>query len=100
MCRINKDVPPYVLCGHEPLSYVGVNLVGLRRRGFSPDVIRNIKDIYDTIYYSGLNISDGCARVEAGFPQSEERDNILEFIKNSKRGIIRAIEHQERSTIV
>ena len=100
MCRINKDVPPYVLCGHEPLSYAGVNIVGLRRRGFSPDVIRNIKDIYDTIYYSGLNISDGCARVEAGFPQSEERDNILEFIKNSKRGIIRAIEHQERATIV
>ena len=100
MCRINKDVPPYVLCGHEPLSYAGVNIVGLRRRGFSPDVIRNIKDIYDTIYYSGLNISDGCARVEAGFPQSEERDNILEFIKNSNRGIIRAIEHQERATIV
>ena len=100
MCRINKDVPPYVLCGHEPLSYAGVNIVGLRRRGFSPDVIRNIKDIYDTIYYSGLNISDGCARVEAGFPQSEERDNILEFIRNSKRGIIRAIDHQDRSTIV
>ena len=100
MCRINKDVPPYVLCGHEPLSYAGVNIVGLRRRGFSPEVIRNIKDIYDTIYYSGLNISDGCARVEAGFPQSEERDNILEFIKNSKRGIIRAIDHQDRSTIV
>ncbi|MBP3269910.1 MAG: acyl-ACP--UDP-N-acetylglucosamine O-acyltransferase, partial [Bacteroidales bacterium] len=85
MSRINKDVPPYTLCGHEPLSYVGVNIVGLRRRGFSSDTIRSIKDIYDTIYYAGLNITDGCAKVEAGFPQSEERDTILDFIRNSKR---------------
>lgn len=90
MARITKDVPPYVLCGKEPICYAGVNIVGLRRRGFSSDVIRNIKDIYETIYFSGFNISDGCAKVESGFPQSEERDTILEFIKNSKRGIIRA----------
>jgi UDP-N-acetylglucosamine acyltransferase len=89
MSRIDKDVPPYVLCGRDPLRYVGVNIVGLRRRGFSSDVIRNIKDIYDTIYFSGYNISDSCTKVEAGFPQSEERDTILDFIRNSKRGIIR-----------
>lgn len=87
---LNKDVPPYVLCGREPLSYAGVNIVGLRRRGFSSGQIRNIKDIYDTIYFQGLNISDGCAKVESGFPQSEERDVILNFIRSSKRGIIRA----------
>ena len=96
MSKINKDVPPYVLCGREPISYAGVNIVGLRRRGFSPDVIRNIKDIYETIYYAGYNISDGCAKVEAGFPQSEERDTILEFIKSSKRGIIRASDLHEK----
>lgn len=96
MSKINKDVPPYVLCGREPISYAGVNIVGLRRRGFSSEVIRNIKDIYDTIYYSGYNISDGCTKVEAGFPQSEERDTILEFIKNSKRGIIRASDSHEK----
>lgn len=96
MSKINKDVPPYVLCGREPISYAGVNIVGLRRRGFSSEVIRNIKDIYDTIYYSGYNISDGCTKVEAGFPQSEERDTILEFIKNSKRGIIRASVSHEK----
>ena len=96
MSKINKDVPPYVLCGRESISYAGVNIVGLRRRGFSPDVIRNIKDIYETIYYAGYNISDGCAKVEAGFPQSEERDAILDFIKSSKRGIIRASDMHEK----
>lgn len=97
--KINKDVPPYALCGRDPICYVGVNIVGLRRRGFSPEVIRNIKDIYDTIYFQGYNISDGCAKVEAGFPQSEERDNILNFIKNSKRGIIRANDSSEKGAI-
>ena len=96
MSKINKDVPPYVLCGREPISYAGVNIVGLRRRGFSSEVIRNIRDIYDTIYYSGYNISDGCTKVEAGFPQSEERDTILEFIRSSKRGIIRASDSHEK----
>ena len=91
MSRINKDIPPYVLCGREPICYCGVNMVGLRRRGFSSEQIRNIKDIYDTIYYQGLNVSDGCAKVEAGFPQSEERDTILKFIRESKRGIIRGL---------
>ena len=97
MSRITKDVPPYCLCGHEPLSFVGVNIVGLRRRGFPSDVIRTIKDIYDTIYYSGYNITDGCAKVEAGFPQSEERDTILDFIRNSKRGVIRASDAREKA---
>ncbi len=96
---INKDVPPYALCAHSPLRYVGVNIVGLRRRGFSSDTIRCIKDIYDTIYYAGMNISDGCAKVEEGFPQSVERDTILDFIRNSKRGILRACDPSERSEL-
>ena len=94
--KINKDIPPYVLCGREPICYCGVNIVGLRRRGFTSEVIRNIQDIYSTIYFEGLNISDGCAKVEAGFPQSEERDTILRFIRNSKRGIIRANDSKEK----
>ena len=88
--KINKDVPPYALCGHTPLSYVGVNLVGLRRRGFTSDQIRTIKDIYDLLYYSGMNVSDACEKIEAGFPPSEEKDEILAFVRNSKRGIIKA----------
>lgn len=97
--KINKDIPPYVLCGRDPICYAGVNIVGLRRRGFSPEVIRNIKDIYDTIYFQGYNISDGCSKVEAGFPQSEERDNIINFIRASKRGIIRGMESHEKGAI-
>ena len=87
--KINKDVPPYVLCGREPLTYAGVNIVGLRRRGFTSDQIRNIKDIYDIVYAGGMNTSDALARIESGFPQSEERDTILAFIRGSKRGIIK-----------
>ncbi len=88
--RVTKDIPPYSLCGRDPICFAGINLVGLRRRGFDGEVIRNIRDIYDTLYYQGLNISDACAKVEAGFPQSGERDEILSFIRASKRGIVRA----------
>lgn len=87
---VNKDIPPYSICGRSPICYAGINIVGLRRRGFESEVIRNIKDIYDMIYYQGYNFSDACAKVEAGFPQSPERDIILGFIRNSKRGIVRA----------
>jgi UDP-N-acetylglucosamine acyltransferase len=87
--KINKDVPPYVLCGRDPLTYAGVNIVGLRRRGFTSEQIRNIKDMYDIVYGGGMNTTDALARIESGFPQSEERDTILNFIRNSKRGIIK-----------
>ncbi len=97
--KINKDIPPYALVGRDPVCYVGINLVGLRRRGFSTDQIHNIKDIYDTIYFQGMNISDGLAKVEQGFPPSEERDVIVNFIRNSKRGIIRAIKPGEKADV-
>ncbi len=87
--KVNKDIPPYSLCGRDPVCYAGVNIVGLRRRGFDSDTVRNIKDIYDTLYYQGYNFSDACARIEAGFPDSPEKADILDFIRNSKRGIVR-----------
>lgn len=96
---VNKDIPPYSICGRTPICYAGINIVGLRRRGFDSDAIRNIKDIYDMIYYQGYNISDGCAKVAAGFAPSVERDNILEFIKNSKRGIVRAADAASKGAI-
>ena len=96
---VNKDIPPYAICGRTPICFAGVNLVGLRRRGFESDTIRTIKDIYDTIYYQGYNVSDACSKVEAGFPQSVERDTILEFIRNSKRGIVRAGDSSTRGSI-
>ena len=87
--KINKDIPPYVLCGRDPLTYAGVNLVGLRRRGFTSEQIRNIKDMYDVIYNSGMNVSDALEKIEIGFPDSEEKRTILEFIRKSSRGIIK-----------
>jgi len=98
--KVNKDIPPYSLCGRDPISYAGVNLVGLRRRGFESDTIRNIKDMYDVLYYQGYNFSDGCARIEAGFPDTPEKAEILNFIRNSKRGIVRGAElRSEKSPI-
>jgi len=97
--KVNKDVPPYILCGRDPLSYAGVNIVGLRRRGFSAEQIRSIKDMYDIIYNAGFNFSDACAKIEAGFPQSEERDTILDFIRNSKRGIVRGMSSNSKGEI-
>ena len=97
--KVNKDIPPYALCGREPVCFAGVNLVGLRRRGFDSDVIRNIRDIYDTLYFQGLNISDACSKIEAGFPDSPEKEEILNFIRTSKRGIVRGNDSREKSFI-
>jgi len=85
-----KDVPPYVLASRNPIMYEGINVVGLRRRGFTSDVIEQIKDIYQVIFYDKLIVSEACQKIREEFPQSECRDNILNFISNSKRGILRA----------
>ena len=86
--KIVKDIPPYVLAGREPVCFEGVNRVGLSRRGFTEEQINQIKDIYDALYFQGMNVSDAVAHIEANFPQTEERDTILSFIRASKRGII------------
>lgn len=86
--KIVKDIPPYVLAGREPVSFEGVNRVGLSRRGFSEEKINEIKDIYDTLYFKGMNVSDALAYIEQNFPKTAERDTILSFIRASKRGII------------
>lgn len=86
---VRKDVPPFIKAGREPLSYVGINSIGLRRRNFSNDKIREIQDIYRYIYQKGLNTSQAVEIIEAEMPASPERDEILLFVKDSKRGIIR-----------
>lgn len=86
---INKDIPPFVKAARDPISYVGVNSVGLRRRGFSSETICEIQDIYRFLYLSRLNVSDAVEAIEAQMPATKERDEILMFIRNSKRGIIR-----------
>jgi UDP-N-acetylglucosamine acyltransferase len=86
---VRKDVPPYIKAGREPLSYAGVNSIGLRRRDFSNEVICQIQDIYRIIYQKGYNNSQALEVIEAEMPASRERDEILLFLKDSKRGIIK-----------
>jgi UDP-N-acetylglucosamine acyltransferase len=83
-----KDVPPFVLSGRFPIKYEGLNKVGLRRRGFSNEEIDTIKKVYDTIYNSGLNVSQAIAKVENEFGTLEVVKDIVRFVKASKRGII------------
>jgi UDP-N-acetylglucosamine acyltransferase len=86
---VRKDVPPFVKAGREPLSYVGINSVGLRRRGFDLEKIREIQDIYRILYQKNYNVSQAVDIIEAEMSATPERDEILEFIKNTKRGIMR-----------
>lgn len=87
--HVNKDVPPYVKAGRNPLSYAGINSIGLRRRGYSNEIIRDIQEIYRYLYLSGLNNSDAIERIETELPASKERDDIILFVRNSQRGIIK-----------
>ncbi|MDP4184397.1 MAG: acyl-ACP--UDP-N-acetylglucosamine O-acyltransferase [Bacteroidota bacterium] len=86
---VRKDVPPFIKAGREPLSYAGVNSIGLRRREFTNEKIREIQDIYRFIYQKGLNTSQALELIEAEVPASPERDEVLLFVSNSKRGIIK-----------
>ena len=86
---VNKDIPPYVKAAREPIAYAGVNSIGLRRRGFSNETIREIQDIYRYLYLSGYNNTDAVERIEAELPATKERDEIIMFVRNSKRGIIK-----------
>ena len=86
---VTKDIPPYVICGRNPAVYEGINLIGLRRRGFSNAVIEEIISIYKLIYNGGLNVSDACRQIRELFVPSDHRDRILSFIAQSTRGIIR-----------
>ncbi|MBN2349429.1 MAG: acyl-ACP--UDP-N-acetylglucosamine O-acyltransferase [Bacteroidales bacterium] len=87
--KVGKDVPPFIKAGRDPLSYTGINSIGLRRRNFSNEKINEIQEIYRIIYQRGLNNSDAVEFIEANLPASDERDEIILFIRNSKRGIIR-----------
>lgn len=87
--QVNKDIPPYVTAGRTPVSYAGINAIGLRRRNFSNETIYAIQEVYRHLYLSGLNNSDAMEKIEAELPDSKERDEILQFIRNSERGIIR-----------
>lgn len=87
--RFSKDVPPYIIVGREPARYCGLNIVGLRRRGFSNEIITNIRNAYRLIYESNNNVSTGVAKIKETIPMSPEIEYILNFIeKQAERGII------------
>lgn len=89
--KVGKDVPPYVTAGRDPIVYAGLNLVGLRRRNFPSEKIQELQEIYRTLYQKGLNNSDAIRNIEASFPQSPERDHVIDFVHRSERGIIKGL---------
>lgn len=86
---VRKDVPPFTKAAKEPLSYVGINSIGLRRRGFASEKIKEIQNIYRILYQQNNNTTQALEIIEAELEATPERDQIIEFIKNSKRGIMK-----------
>lgn len=86
---VRKDVPPFTKSGREPLTYAGINSVGLRRRNYTDEQINNIQEAYRYLYLKGLNTNAAIEEIETQLPNTPERNEILEFIKNSERGIMK-----------
>lgn len=91
MSRVVKDVPPYITAAYEPLSYVGLNSVGLKRRKFEIEKINELKEMYRIIFQEKRNTTLALALIESQFEESVERNLILNFIKQSKRGIVKGL---------
>jgi UDP-N-acetylglucosamine acyltransferase len=88
---IRKDIPPFIKAAREPLTFAGVNSVGLRRRGFSDENVREIEDIYRILYVQNSNISKAIEQVKSLIAKSQTRDLILNFIEKSDKGVIRGM---------
>jgi UDP-N-acetylglucosamine acyltransferase len=86
---VRKDVPPFTKAAREPLSYAGVNSLGLRRRGFSSENIALIQEVYRYLFLNSLNNSKALEQIEVNLPATKERDEILNFIRSSERGVMK-----------
>ena len=86
---IRKDIPPYCKAGKNPLKYMGINSIGLKRKGFSKSVINNIQEIYRILYFNGLNNSEATSKISNDIIDSNEKNEILGFISKSDRGLIK-----------
>lgn len=86
---VRKDVPPYIKAAREPISYVGINSVGLRRRGFDSEKIKEIQNIYRVLYQKNYNNSQAIEIIETEMEATPERDEIIQFVRNSTRGIMK-----------
>lgn len=87
-CRFSQDIPPYVIAGKEPTKYCGLNLVGLRRRGFSNELITKLHDAYRLLYSKGI-LKEGLEEIKANMEVTPEIQYLIDFVTTSKRGIIR-----------
>jgi UDP-N-acetylglucosamine acyltransferase len=87
--KINKDIPPYIIVARDPIAFCGINSVGLNRRGFTPEQIHTIQEVYRLIYQGGMMVSQALDYIEASMPASPERDAIVAFVRNSTRGIVK-----------
>ncbi len=93
---VRKDVPPFTKAARDPLSFVGINSIGLRRRGFSSEKINQVQDIYRVIYLKNMNVSQAIAYIETEMHATPERDEILSFISRSSRGIMKGYSYHEK----
>lgn len=87
--RTSKDIPPFIIGGREPIAYAGLNIIGLRRRGFSNEIIDNIHHAYRLIYNCNLTVAEAIEQIKAEVPMSKEIEYIIDFVAASTRGIIR-----------
>lgn len=87
---VNKDIPPYVKAAREPISFIGLNTVGMHRHGFPKEKIQEITEVYRILYMSDLNVTNAVKMIRETLPESEVRDEILDFVEHSERGIIRS----------
>lgn len=94
---VRKDVPPFIKAAREPLSYVGVNSTGLKRRGFSSEQINRIQDVYRLLFVRNHNTKQALQAIEEMLPHSDERGVILEFIDSSKRGLLKGLRSSRKA---
>ena len=87
--KVRKDVPPFVKAAKEPLSFIGVNSIGLNRNGFSSEKVQEIQNIYRILFQQNNNTSQAITIIEAEIKATKERDDILQFVLNSKRGLMK-----------
>ena len=88
--KVNKDIPPFAIVAREPIAFCGINSVGLNRRGFTPEQIHTIQEVYRLLYNNGMNTTQALAHIEATMPRTPERDTIVSFVRASSRGIVKA----------
>ena len=88
--KINKDIPPFAIIARDPIAFCGINSVGLNRRGFTPEQIHTIQEVYRLLYQNGMNTTQALDHIEATMPKTPERDIIVDFVRASTRGIVRA----------